>query len=364
MIKLERQPTEDKMNHPVFLAADIGATKTNICLYTFPGRLVANSPLVQFRTADFSGIEALIPNFLSGRKVDLSFCVFGVPGPVYNGRAQITNLPWVLDEKKIQRDLNLTTVRLVNDLEATAYALPELKSKDIFTLSAGKKESKGNKAIIAPGSGLGESFLIWDGVTYNSFASEGGHGDFAPNSKIECDLFAYLQKKYGHVSYERVCSGQGIYNIYRFFKDQKYEKEPIWLTKEFESAGKDPVPVIIKTALNTGKQCRICVKTITLFAAILGAEAGNLGLRMLTRGGVYLGGGLPERVLSFLKEKAFLQAFYHKGRMSSLIKEIPLHVITTPKAGLIGAAHYGVAHFLPDCQKDKFTVVKAVPEVT
>ncbi len=273
------------MNPPVFLAADIGATKTNICLYTFAGRLTACSQTVHVRTADYSSIEALAADFLCGRKVDLSFCVFGVPGPVHNGRAQITNLPWVLDEKKIQRNLNVTTVRLVNDLEATAYALPELKSQDIFTLSAGKKKGNGNKAIIAPGSGLGESFLTWDGASYAPFASEGGHGDFAPNTKIECALFEHLQKEYGHVSYERVCSGQGIYNIYRFLKDQKHEKEPGWLTKKLKSAGADPVPLIIETALNTERQCPISVKTILIFSAILGAEAGNLGLRVLAKGG-------------------------------------------------------------------------------
>jgi glucokinase len=349
----EPNPTEDKMNPVIFLAADIGATKTNICLYTFSGRLTAVSPPVQFRTADFSSIEALVATFLSGRKVTMDFCVFGVPGPVDNGRAKITNLPWVMDEKKIQCGLNVATVRLINDLEATSYVLTDLSANDLLILSAGKPEDNGNKAVIAPGSGLGESFLTWDGVTYTSFASEGGHGDFAPNSKIECALFEYLQNKYGHVSYERVCSGQGIDNIYQFLKDRQYEKEPAWLAKEFKSAGKDPVPLIVETALDTKRPCPMCVKTITLFAAVLGAEAGNLGLRILARGGVYLAGGLPQRVLPFLKEKAFLHAFHQKGRMSGLIKEMPLYVITNPEAGLMGAARYGVVHLLPDEGKRK-----------
>jgi glucokinase len=244
--------------------------------------------------------------------------------------------------------LNVTTVRLINDLEATAYALTELSSSDLFTLSAGKPEGNGNKAVIAPGSGLGESFVTWDKASYTCFASEGGHGDFAPNSKMECALFEYLQNKYGHVSYERVCSGQGIDNIYQFLKDRQYEKEPAWLAKEFDSAGKDPVPLIIETALDTKMSCPICVKTITLFAAVLGAEAGNLGLRFLAKGGVYLAGGLPQRVLPFLKEKTCLHAFHQKGRMSGLIKEMPLYVITNPEAGLMGAARYGVVHFLSD----------------
>ncbi|MFC1505353.1 glucokinase, partial [Thermodesulfobacteriota bacterium] len=235
--------------------------------------------------------------------------------------------------------------------EATAYALSELNPGDTVTLSAANKDVNGNKAIIAPGSGLGESFLTWDGGKYASFASEGGHGDFAPNSKIECDLLLYLQKEYGHVSYERVCSGQGIYNIYRFLKNQKYEKEPAWLTEKFKLTGTTPVPLIIETALNTNRQCPICVKAITLFSAILGAEAGNLGLRVLAKGGVYLAGGLPERVLPFLKEKAFLNAFHQKGRMSNLMKEIPLHVITNPEAGLIGTAQYGAVRFLSNYQK-------------
>ena len=339
------------MNHPIFLAADIGATKTNICLYTFSGRLTVYSPTVQFKTAGFSGPEALLAEFLTGRRETVSFCILGVPGPVDNGRAKVTNLPWVIDEEKIQRDLNVTMVRLINDLEATTYALTELKPGDSVTLNAAKKDVFGNRAIIAPGSGLGESFLTWDGEKYTAFASEGGHGDFAPNSVIECDLLLYLQKKYGHVSYERVCSGQGIKNIYRFLKDQKVEKEPAWLTENFESAETDPVPLIIEAALNTERPCPICVKTITLFSAVLGAEAGNLGLRVLAKGGVYLAGGLPARVLPFLKEKAFLYAFQQKGRMRDLIKEIPLHVITNPEAGLIGAARYGLAHFFPNQQK-------------
>ena len=291
------------MNCPIFLAADIGATKTNICLYTFSGRLRAHSLTVQLKTADFSGPEALLAEFLTGRRKTVSFCVLGVPGPVDNGRAKVTNLPWVIDEEKVQRDLNVTTVRLINDLEATAYALTELKPEDSVPLNAAKKDVIGNRAIIAPGSGLGESFLTWDGEKYAAFASEGGHADFAPNSEIECDLLRYLQKLYGHVSYERVCSGQGIKNIYRFLKDQKYGKEPDWLTEKFELAGTTPVPLIIEAALNTGMQCPICVKTITLFSAILGAEAGNLGLRVLAKGGVYLAGGLPVRVLPFLKKK-------------------------------------------------------------
>jgi glucokinase len=343
-----QESTGSKMKSVIFLAADIGATKTNICLYTFSGRLTAVSPPVQFRTADFSGIEALAATFLSGRKIAMDFCIFGVPGPVDNGRAKITNLPWVMDEKKIQRGLSVTTVRLINDLEATSHAVTELSANDLFTLSAAKTDGNGNKAVIAPGSGLGESFLTWDKTSYTCFASEGGHGDFAPNSKIECALFEYLQDKYGHVSYERVCSGQGIENIYQFLKDRHYEKEPAWLTREFQSAGKDPVPLIVETALDTKRPCPICVKTITLFTAVLGAEAGNLGLRILAKGGVYLAGGLPQRVLPFLKEKAFLHAFHQKGRMSGLIKEMPLYVITNPEAGLMGAARYGVFHLLPD----------------
>ena len=339
------------MNHPIFLAADIGATKTNIGLYTFCGRLTAYSQTVQLKTADFIGPEALLAEFLFSQRAAVSFCVLGVPGPVDNGRAKATNLPWVIDEKKIQRDLNVATVKLINDLEATAYALTELNPEGSVSLSVAKKEVNGNKAIIAPGSGLGESFLTWDGAKYAAFASEGGHGDFAPNSEIEFDLLLCLQKEYGHVSYERVCSGPGIYNIYRFLKNQKYEKEPAWLTEKFKLAGTTSVPLIIETALSTNRQCPICVKAITLFSAILGAEAGNLGLRVLARGGVYLAGGLPKRVLPFLKETAFLNAFHQKGRMSNLMKEISLHVITNPMAGLIGAAQYGVVHFLSNYQK-------------
>ena len=336
------------MNPPFFLAADIGATKTHICLYIFPGRLTEYSPTVQLKTADFSCIEELLAQFLCGRKVDVSFCAIGVPGPVNKGKAKITNLPWQIDEKKIQYELNVRTVRLINDLEATAYALTELEPEDFFALSAVKMNGNANKAIIAPGSGLGQAFLSWDGLTYRSIASEGGHGDFAPNSRIECDLLRFLQKEFGHVSYERVCSGQGIHNIYRFLKDHGHDGEPAWLNEAFKSAKANPVPLIIEAALNTDRQCPICVKTINLFSSVLGAEAGNFGLRVLARGGVYLAGGLPQRVLPFLKETSFLDAFHNKGRTRHLIEEIPVHVITNPETGLIGAARYGVVHLLPD----------------
>jgi glucokinase len=228
-----------------------------------------------------------------------------VAGPVVAGRATITNLPWVVDEEQLQAALNLSFVHLLNDLEAIAHAVPFLEPADLHTLNEGQPAPGGTIAVIAPGTGLGEAFLTWDGSRYCPHASEGGHTDFGPVNPLEVELLRYLQDRFEHVSYERICSGLGLPNIYAFLKDSGYADEPAWLAEELTAAD-DPTPVIVNAALHPAyggderEGSELCVATLNTFVSILGAEAGNLALKVLASGGVYLGGGIPRRILPAL----------------------------------------------------------------
>jgi glucokinase len=266
---------------------------------------------------------------------------FGVSGPVVDGQAEITNLPWVLDEMQLAEALGLSSVRLLNDLDAIAHAVPLLKSDDLHTLNVGQPVSGGAIAVIAPGTGLGEAFLVWDGSRYRAQASEGGHADFAPTNLLEIGLLRYLLQRFEHVSYERVCSGRGIPHIYAYLKDSGYAEEPTWLAEQLATAD-DPTPIIAKAALDEARPCELCVATLNTFVSVMGAEAGNLALKVVATGGVYLGGGIPPRILPALEKKPFMEAFQRKGRLSDLMAEIPVHVILDPKVALLGAACHGL----------------------
>ena len=249
----------------------------------------------------------------------------------------ITNLPWQPDSRQIKDSHGFTRVILINDLAATGYALPHLPGSDFFTINTGRQIDNGSLGIIAPGTGLGEAFFTWDGSRYLAVSSEGGHTDFAPTSEIESRLLDYFRKLYGHVSYDRVCSGRGLPVIYDFLKYSGQFTEPEHLAEELAAAD-DPAPVIVNAALAEDMDCDICCETLRLFIAILAAEAGNLALKGLTTGGIYLGGGIPPRILPFLSQESFMPSFTSKGRMSYILHDIPVKVIRNPKAALIGAA--------------------------
>lgn len=324
----------------LLLAGDIGGTKTKLGIFSRESGL--RSPLVEadFSSAEFPDLAAIVKTFLKGNKLLADTACFGVAGPIKGGVSQVTNLPWVLDEIQLCRELNLKTVRLINDLEALACAVPLLTTQDLHILNEGRPISKGNMAVIAPGTGLGEAFLTWDGKQYRGHASEGGHADFAPNDDLEIDLLKYLQKKLGHVSYENVCSGLGISNIYCFLRERCYADEPSWLSEMLDQA-KDHVPIIINAAFNNERQDDICVMTVNFFVSILGAEAGNMALKVLATKGVYIGGGIPRRIVPFLENGRFMKSFQQKGRMSGLVLQMPVYVIINPKAALLGTAWYG-----------------------
>ena len=327
----------------MLIAGDIGATKTLLGLYhpeKGPRQPIAQA---EFRSGDFPDLEAVVHKFLGQIKQGPSDGCFDVAGPVLEGQAQLTNLPWTLSEVSLAHNLGLKKVALLNDLKAVAYAVPRLQTDDIHTINPGRKKLQGAMAVIAPGTGLGEAFLIWNGAEYIACSSEGGHADFSPVNDTQTDLWRYLQKKFGHVSYERVCSGQGLPNIYAFLRDSCHISEPPGFAAKLAAAA-DPTPLIVQAALNEPAQNPLCAATLHIFIEILGAEAGNLALKVLATGGVFLGGGIPKRILPWLEDGRFMKAFRNKGRFTDLVDEIPVHTITS-QAALLGATFFGFDHF-------------------
>jgi glucokinase len=325
----------------MLLAGDIGGTKTNLAI--FSSEAGPRAPLVEatFPSADYASLEALVREFLSLVDLKVERASFGVAGPVVGGQATVTNLPWVIQETQLEEALNLSPVRLLNDLEAIANGVPALEPTDLHTLNEGQPAPGGAIAVIAPGTGLGEAFLTWDRSRYRAHASEGGHASFAPMDSLEVELLCYLQRRFDHVSCERVCSGIGLPNIYAFLRDTGYAEEPDWLAEELAAAD-DLTPLIVKGALDDESPCELCIATLNTFVSTLGAEAGNLALKALATGGVYLGGGIPPRILPALEQERFMEAFRRKGRMSDLLARMPVHVILNPKVALLGAACHGL----------------------
>jgi glucokinase len=325
----------------MLIAGDIGGTKTSLGIYS--RERGARRPFVErtFSSKSYDSLEAIIDEFLKSENMTIDDAAFGIAGPVFGSTVKTTNLPWVLSEENIVKKLKVKRAHLINDLEAVAYSVPLLHEDDLFTLNRGKAVVEGSIGIIAPGTGLGEAFLTCEKSRYRAHASEGGHADFAPTSEIEINLLKYLSKKYGHISYERIASGMGIPDIYEFLRDSGYGNEPEWLAEELYDA-EDATPVIVKGALNEEKQCELCIVTLDIFVSVLGAEAGNLALKVMATGGLYIGGGIPPRIISSLEKPPFLKAFKNKGRYSDFMERIPVHVITNPKAALIGAAFFGL----------------------
>ena len=325
----------------MLLAGDIGATKTSLGVYS--EEKGPREPIVEgaFPSDRYASLEVLVGEFLAQADLAVERAVFGVAGPVIRGKATLINLSWAIDEAQLKKKLNLTSVLLLNDLKALAQGVPLLEPEDLYVLNKGEPNAGGAKAVVAPGTGLGEAFLTWDGSQYRAYASEGGHTDFGPSNPLEDDLLTYLRDRWGHVSYERICSGIGLPNIYAYLKESGHADEPAWLAEQLAAAD-DPTPVIINAALDAETSCELCKATLELFVSVLGAEAGNVALKVLATGGVYLGGGIPPRILPALTQEVFMQAFLHKGRHSDFMKTVPLYVILNRNLALIGAAFYGL----------------------
>ena len=324
----------------MLLAGDVGGTKTDLAI--FSEERGPRAPLAEatYPSDDHESLQAMASQFLADSNLSVDRASFGVAGPVVGGEAVVTNLPWSIKEPRLAAALGLESVRLLNDLEAIAHAVPFLEPDDLHPLNPGEAEPGGAIAVLAPGTGLGEAFLTWDGSRYRPQASEGGHTDFAPTEPLQVALLQSLQKRYGHVSYERIGSGSGLPNIYGFLKETGQGEEPRWLAQLLADA-EDPTPVIVEAALQDPPP-EICQKTLEIFVSVLGAEAGNLALKVLATGGVYLAGGIPPRILTYLERPLFLATFRRKGRFRELLDRIPVHVVTYPKAALLGAAVHGL----------------------
>ena len=347
------------------LAGDLGATKTFLGVFSKN----TSSALVKmaerkYQSNDYSTLEEIVRDFLSDERISnesIALATFGVAGPVIAGRSKLTNLGWELDERLLSSKLGLKKVRLLNDLVASATYIPFLKNDEKQILfhaeNSNNGDGSGASAMLALGTGLGESFHAWDDSGYHAHASEGGHADFAPSSALEDRLLKYLRDKFGHVSYERVCSGKGMYNVWSFFHNEVTDSDSDCRIGKQVSYLDDPVPIIVQALVDQKNTCRRCADTLDTFLSILGAELGNVALKFFATNGVYLAGGMALQLAPVLKRNGtFRQAFLNKGRMSEFLSQIPISVITTHRAVLLGAAHY--AYELMEPRESKMSAVE------
>lgn len=326
----------------MLLAGDIGGTKTHLAIFSSRDELRKPVLDATFPSAQFRSLEDLVRAFLAKADdhITIERASFGVAGPILKHQARITNLPWVMDEQQLEKSLNIPSVSLLNDLDAMAHAIPFLDASELYTLNAGQPKSGETLALIAPGTGLGEAFLTWDGNHFRAHPSEGGHVEFGPTNDVEIQLLLFLLKRFQHVSYEHLCSGIGLPNIYEYLRDRSPDKEPARFSQQ-RNATNDLTPLIIDAATKQGGDCPLCVDALNMFVSILGAEAGNLALKVMATGGVYIGGGIPPRILPQLERGSFIQAFRSKGRLSSVLADVPIYVVMNTNLALLGAAYHG-----------------------
>jgi glucokinase len=315
----------------MLLAGDVGGTNTRLGLFTTDALRPSPAEVRTYATGDFPTLEAMTAAFLADTGVPSSAlrgAAFGVAGPVEHGRVALTNAAWHIDARHVGAALGLREVRLLNDLLAMAHCIPVLDAGERLTLQAGAADPEGNIALLAPGTGLGEALLVNKGGTFVPSPSEGGHADFAARSPREVGLLTFLTERFGRADYERVISGPGLVNIYRFLHATP--------CAEVDPDAHDAAARISASALDA--RCGSCVGALELFVSVLGAEAGNMALRSVATGGVYLGGGIPPKIVTALEGGRFIAAFRAKAPMEDLVARIPVHVITHPDPGLLGAA--------------------------
>ncbi|HUL24098.1 MAG TPA: glucokinase [Thermodesulfobacteriota bacterium] len=317
----------------LILAGDVGGTNTRLGLFEVNRGRLRLLLEKTFLSKNYRGLEDILKDFPKGKKEIASAC-FGVAGPVTQEMVIATNLPWWIDIQSLQRALALKKMEVINDLVANAYGISVLKKSDFEALNVGKAR-KGNQALISAGTGLGEAILFWNGKQHVPSPSEGGHIEFGPRNHLEMELFNYLSERFDHVSYERVLSGEGLFDVYQFLKDsKKFGSEPSWLLEKMKE--KDPAEVISEVARL--KKSKLCSLALDLFTSIYGAAAGNLALQVMAIGGIYIGGGIAPKIIWKLKDGAFMKAFKDKGRLSHIVAHIPVRVILNEKTALLGAA--------------------------
>jgi glucokinase len=324
----------------MLLAGDIGGTKTLLALHAPNSGELRAVAEAEFHTTDYASLDLMVREFLGRSSHPVTDACFGAAGPVLGGRAHFTNLPWVLEEAALCRSLGLERVTLLNDLQAIAYGIPHLQPSQLHTVNAGTRQRHGPIAVVAPGTGLGEAFLIWNGDRYIACPSEGGHASFAPIDENQVALWRYLDQRFDHVSVERVCSGPGIANIYDCLRDVAPAREnPEFAVRLTQAA--DRTPLITQAALDDPAGNALAAEALDMFVDILASEAGNMALKVLATGGLTLAGGIPAHILPKLTDGRFLHGFVSKGRFKELLSRVPIDVVTA-RAALLGATHYGL----------------------
>lgn len=327
----------------MILAGDIGGTNTRLAFFDPSEPPVQPMAVDVFPSRKHAGLEEIVELFIAKHNLQVTSACFGIAGPVRHGQSETPNLPWKVDSQHVARTLHLEKVHLLNDLEANAYGVAVLAEKDFIVLNAGSPGESGNCALISAGTGLGEAGLLLEDGHYQPFPSEGGHADFAPRNELEIELLRYLLNEYDHVSYERVLSGPGLHNIYNFLRDSGKASEPAGLAEEI--AHNDPSAAISKSALEGTAD--ISVQALSIFTSVYGAEAGNLALKVMATGGIFVGGGIAPKIAAKLQDGTFMQAFVTKGRVSNVLESIPVRVITNDMTALLGAARVAFLDLAP-----------------
>ena len=322
----------------MILAGEIGATRTRLAAFDTEGNKLQCVVEKTYLSQEHGGLAELITDFIKTEGIPVHSACFGVAGPVTAGRSKISNLPWTIDSRQLAAQLKLEWIGLINDLEAYAYGIDALESKDFVTLSDGLGEdAEGNRVVISARTGLGVAGLYLDGFRNHPFPCEGGHADFAPNSDLEAELAQYLRKKLDHVSCERILSGPGIRNIYDFLRDSGKAEEPTWLQNRMSEAP-DPPALISQLALEN--KAAICDQTLNIFVSVYGSETGNCALNFLATGGVFIGGSIAAKIVPRMQHSVFMESFLDKGRMRALLADIPVKIILNDNCGITGAARY------------------------
>jgi glucokinase len=316
------------------LAGDVGGTKTSLAIFEVEGTRLEVLALEKYPSQQYGSLDEIVRQFIEAQGQSCDWGSFGIAGPVRKGRAETTNLPWLVDAKRLTDELGFRKVWLMNDLEANAWGISALEEKDFCVLSEGKPDPAGNASIISAGTGLGQAGLYWNGEQHRPFASEGGHCDFAPHSDLEIALLQYLKQRHPHVSWERVVSGMGLVNIYKFLRDYRGSETPAWLAGEMKAG--DQAAAISRAA--QASRCPVCSETLELFVHLYGVEAGNQALKIMSTAGVYLGGGIAPKNLDLFREGIFLKGFWSKGRMEPLMRDMPVKVILNDRTALYGPA--------------------------
>ncbi|MEM8885978.1 MAG: glucokinase [Planctomycetota bacterium] len=323
----------------MILAGDIGGTKTVLALLDSDDGVREPAVEKRFASKDFASLDEIVAAFLAETNARPTVATFGIAGRIAGRRVRTTNLPWHIDADALEHAFGIRRVALINDVQAIALAVPHLRDDELCVLHEGRREEKGCIGVVAPGTGLGESFLTWSGTAWQAWPTEGGHTSFAPVTLEQLELLQYLERRYGHVSFERVCSGSGVPNIYDYLVASGRYEEPDWLREQVRTAA-DITPVIVEAGL--ARTTPICIAALDLFVRVLGGVLGNMALRVMATGGLYLGGGIPPRIVERLRKRDVRDAICFKGRFREWLSVIPVSVILDPKAALHGAAWHAL----------------------